>query len=352
MVQAAGAALLTPASLAILLAAFPPSQRAVAISLWASVGGLAAAVGPSLGAFVVDTVGWPWAFFINLPIGALAVWRGASVLQESRRPDTHTKAFPDLPGMFLLIIAVAAIAMGIVQADRWPGLQVAMTIGAGLTALLGFVTWIRTAADPLVPPALFDNRSYRFANIAMLAFGTAFAIMFFTLFFYLTGQWKYSLRLAGLAVTPGPLLVMPTALITGRLAARFGHRPFLISGSLLFAASGLWYLTIPGTEAAYLTHWLPGLLMSGLGVGLTLSSLSAAAAAGLPAAHYGIGSAVTQATRQIGSVLGVAITILLIGHAGAQRADFTLLYGIQVGLALLTTACCLAIDTRPKATGA
>jgi hypothetical protein len=106
-------------------------------------------------------------------------------------------------------------------------------------------------------------------------------------------------------------------------------------------------MVIPGSEAAYLTHWLPGLLMSGIGVGLTLSSLSAAAAARLPAEHYAIGSAVTQATRQIGSVIGVAITILVIGHAGAQRGDFTLLYGIQVALALLTAACCLAIDTRP-----
>ena len=116
------------------------------------------------------------------------------------------------------------------------------------------------------------------------------------------------------------LLVVPFAIITGRLAARFGHRPFLVGGSLIYAASGLWLLLVPGTQREYLTHWLPGLLLSGISVGMVLPSLSAAAVNRLPADQYAVGSAVNQATRQIGSVLGVAITVLLLGHAGVQRA--------------------------------
>ena len=108
-------------------------------------------------------------------------------------------------------------------------------------------------------------------------------------------------------------------------------------------------MLVPGAEPAYLTQWLPGLVMSGIAVGMVLPSLSAAAVNRLPADQYAVGSAVNQATRQIGSVLGVAITVLLLGHAGAHRGDFTWLYGLLVVLALLTAALCLPVNTRPHA---
>lgn len=347
IVQAVGAALLTPASLAIVLAAFPQSRRAVAVSLWGAVGGLAAAVGPSLGSFVVDSVGWPWAFFINLPLGGLALWRGAAILEESARPEARRRV--DWIGMALLIVAVGAIALGIVQSDSpaWARAEVSLAIATGAVSLIAFVAWARSTPAPLVDLALFRIPSYRYVNLATLAFGAAFAMMFFAVFFYLTGLWHYSLPQAGLAITPGPLLVIPTAIVTGRLAARLGHRPFLVGGALLYAVSGVWFALVPGLEPAYLRDWLPGLLMSGIGVGLVLPSLSGAAVSRLPAEHYAVGSAVNQATRQIGSVMGVAVTVLLIGHVGAQRDDFSLLYGIQVALAVLTAACCLPVDTRP-----
>ena len=174
-------------------------------------------------------------------------------------------------------------------------------------------------------------------------------MMFFAFFFYMTEVWHYSLPRAGLAITPGPLLVIPFAIVTGRLAARHGHRPFLVGGSLVYGAAGLWFMLVPGTEPAYATQWLPGLMLSGMGVGLVLPSLSAAAVNRLPADQYAVGSAVNQATRQIGSVLGVAITVLVLGHAGVVRGDFTLLYGLHVALALATAAFCLAVNTRPVA---
>ena len=185
-------------------------------------------------------------------------------------------------------------------------------------------------------------------NLATFSFGIAFAMMFFAFFFYMTGVWHYSLPRAGLAVTPGPLLVVPTAIVTGRLAARMGHRPFLVGGALIYAASGLWFLLMPGAEPAYLREWLPGLLLSGIGVGMVLPSLSGAAVNRLPAQHYAVGSAVNQATRQIGGVLGVAVTVLLLGHGAASHADFSPIYLGHVGLALLTALLCLAVDTRPR----
>jgi MFS family permease len=144
-------------------------------------------------------------------------------------------------------------------------------------------------------------------------------------------------------------MVVPTAIVAGRIAARTGHRPLLVIGSLVYAASGLWLLLVPGAEPAYLTEWLPGLFLSGIGVGMVLPSLSGAAVAGLPPAQYAVGSAVNQATRQLGSVLGVAVTVLLVGHAGLTHADFVPLYGMHVALALLTGALCLAVKTRPVA---
>ena len=150
-------------------------------------------------------------------------------------------------------------------------------------ALAAFVAWARVAPQPLVDLALFQHRSYRYANLATLSFGIAFAMMFFAFFFYMMGVWHYSLPKAGLAVTPGPLLVMPTAIVTGRLAARMGHRPFLVGGALLYAVAGLWFLLVPGAEPDYLGAWLPGLVLSGLSVGMVLPSLAGAAVSRLPA---------------------------------------------------------------------
>lgn len=347
--QAIGAALLTPASLALVLSAFPQSKRTVVVSLWGAVGGLAAAIGPSFGAFVVESVGWQWAFFINVPLGALSLWRGASLLREEKREGARKRV--DLVGMGLVVVGVGALALAIVQSEspHWPRSELLMAAATGAVALIAFVLWARQSADPLVDLRLFNNRTYTFVNLATLSFGIAFAMMFFGFFFYMTQIWRYSLPRAGLAITPGPLLVVITAIISGRIAARIGHRPFLVGGALLYAASGAWFLLVPGLTPDYLHHWLPGVVMSGIGVGLVLPSLSGAAVNKLPAEQYGVGSAVNQATRQIGSVLGVAITVLLLGHAGLQRGDFTLLYGLHVGLALVTAVLCLPVDTRPVA---
>ncbi len=348
VLQAIGAALLTPASLSIVLAVFAQNQRAVVVSLWGAVGGLAAAVGPSAGSFVIDHFGWPWAFYINLPIGGLALWRGALLLTESVKSGARRRI--DGVGMALLMLAVAAITLAIVEFDasHWSGTELVLMGATGFIASVLFVAWERRVHEPLVDLSLFRHRTYRYVNLATLTFGTAFSMMFLTFFFYMMNLWHYSLPQAGLAVTPGPLLVMPTAIVTGRLASRLGHRRFLVGGSLLYAVSSLWFLLVPGNEPNYLMHWLPGLVVSGIAVGLVLPSLSAAAVIRLPVAHYAVGSAVNQATRQIGSVLGVALTVALLGHAALQRTDFNALYLLHGALALLTGLLCLPVDTKPQ----
>ena len=349
VVQAIGAALLTPASLSMVLAAFPHERRAVVVASWGAVGAVAAAIGPSLGSLMADRFGWPWAFYINLPLGAISLWRGAVLLREARVPEARRHV--DLVGMLLLIVGVGAITLTIVEAESpaWSTVDHVAAIALGGLCVAAFIGWARVAKAPLIDLALFRHRTYTFVNLATFTYGVAFAMMFFTFFFFMRGIWHYSLPLAGLAIAPGPLLVAPTAVLSGRIAARFGHRPLLVGGALVYGSSGLWYLLVPGTEPAYLTHWLPGLLLSGIGTGMTLPSLSAAAVNRLPIHQYAVGSAVNQATRQIGAVFGVALTVLLLGHGSLVRSDFTPVYAVHVGLALLTALLCLPVNTRPGA---
>ena len=347
MLQAVGAALLTPASLSMVLAAFPQDRRAVVVASWGAVGAVAAAIGPSLGSLMADRFGWPWAFYVNLPLGAISLWRGVTLLTEARIPAARRHV--DVPGMLLLIGGIGAVTLSIVEAEakRWTATDHVVVAVGGLLSLVAFVGWAKVAKAPLVDLGLFRHRAYRFANLATFTYGTAFAMMFFTFFFYMRAIWHYSLPLAGLAIAPGPLLVAPVAVLSGRIAGRVGHRPLLVGGALVYGASGLWYLLVPGIEPAYLTHWLPGLLLAGIGTGMTLPSLSAAAVSRLPIHQYAVGSAVNQATRQIGAVFGVALTVLLLGHGSLVRADFGPVYVLHIALSVLTALLCLPIDTRP-----
>jgi EmrB/QacA subfamily drug resistance transporter len=347
VLQAVGAALITPASLSLVLGAFPADRRAVVVSLWGAVGGLAAALGPSIGAAVVDALGWRWAFFLNLPLGLLAWWRGRGRLTEWQ--DAKGDATLDGVGIGLLITGVGALAFGIVEADvlGWRSFTVLASLTAGFALLALFVTWARHKPNPALDLSLFADRTYRYVNLATLSFGIVFSMMFFAMFFFLMQVWHYPLPQAGLAVSPGPSLVVPVAMVAGRIAARVGHRPLLVSGSLLYAAGGLWLYLRVGPNPDYLGVWLPGLLMTGTAVGLVLPSLSGAAVARLAPARFGVGSAVNQSVRQMGSVLGVAATVALVGHANPQIADFQLLYMTHMGLALITAILCLRVDTRP-----
>jgi EmrB/QacA subfamily drug resistance transporter len=347
VVQAIGAALLTPASLSLILDAFPQQKRAVAVSMWGAVGGLAAAIGPSLGTFIVDSMGWPWAFYINLPIGAAALAIGVPKLRESRIPGKVQHV--DVIGMLLLIASVGCAALALTQQESkdWSRNTITAIAMVAAIALVAFIAWASKARNPLVDLNLFRNPTYSAVNLATLSFSMAFAMMFFGFFSYMTSIWHYSLPQAGIAVTPGPLMVVPVAVISGRFAARIGHRPGLVLGSLVYAASGLWLALVPGVTSAYWTQWFPALILSGIGVGMVLPSLSGAATARLPQSQYGVGSAVNQAVRQIGSVLGVAFTIVLIGHVTLVRDDFTVLYGLHVALALATGVFCLVVNTKP-----
>ena len=345
--QAIGAALLLPASLSIVLAAFPSENRAVVVSLWGAVGGLAAALGPSVGSWLIDMWGWRWAFFINLPLGAISLWRGLRGFTESRNPENGAPL--DLVGVTLIAVGVGALALGLIKSEAlgWSSTPVLWALGFGVVALGAFVPWARRNAAPAIDLTLFDNDTYRFVNLATLSFGTAFAMMFFGFFLFMTDIWRYPTAVAGLAATPGPLIVVPVSVLAGRFARRFGHRPMLIAGSLTCALGGLWYYLVPGTDPNFLRHWLPGMALTGVGTGMVLPSLSGAAVAKLEPRRFGVGSAVNQAVRQVGSVLGVAMAVVLVGGVDPGLQSFKTLFLVQIGLMLLTALLCVPVDTRP-----
>lgn len=346
--QSVGACLLSPAALAIVLEAFPREKRMIVMGAWGAVGALAAALGPGVGSFIIDMGGWQWAFYINIPIGLFCIWQSFTILQESMQP--RDKMHLDWVGILQLIIGVGAISFGIVElnSEYWSKPELIGIVLGGLTILLSYIPWARTNSEPLFDLDLFKNKTFLFANLAGLIFAIAFAIMFFSFFFWMKNIWHFSQSLAGAAIMPGPLTVVPTAILSGKLASRIGHRRLLITGTITYALSGLWFMLMPDASPDYTTEWLPGLLLSGMSVGLVLPSLSAASVFGLPSKDYAVGSAINHAVRQVGTVIGVSLTVLLLANPDLQINDFHRMYLIHITLALITTMLCIPINTHPK----
>lgn len=348
VLQAVGAALLGPSSLALILEAFPQSKRAQVMSGWGAVGALAAAIGPALGSLIIDSMGWEWAFFLNIPVGLYCLVKGIPILHESKNSHTHIRL--DIVGMCLIILSVSLLTTCIIDVnsgDLSPN-QFHLMLITGIGLLLAFILWCKKTTDPLIDMGLFKNQTYRFVNMAAVLFSIAFAMMFFSFFFFMSSMWHYSLPKAGLAITPGPLSVIPVAIISGKIASKVGHRNILIIGCLMFASSAFWYLNIPGLTPDYIGSWLPGQLITGAAIGMVMPSLSAAAVHDLPKKDYAIGSAINQAIRQIGTVIGVAITVVLLVHPHIQLEDFHKIYQLQIGLVLAAALLVTQVDTRPK----
>jgi EmrB/QacA subfamily drug resistance transporter len=313
VLQGAGAAFLVPASVALLIGAYPPERRTHMVALWGGVGALAVATGPSLGAAIVSAGGWRWAFFVNLPIGAALLVLARRTLIESRGHDGAAR--PDYLGAVLISVALGAIVLALSQGATWGWSDpriVAAFVGAVAIAA-AFVRRSRRHPNPVVDPALFADRSFVTANLATFVYAAGFFAMLLGNILFLTGVWHYSIMSAGLAVTPGPLVVAGVAGPAGKLASRVGFRPVLVAGAACFAGGLGWYVAHVDATASYIAHWLPGTLIVGLGIGLTFPVLSAAAVSSLPAHRYAVGSAVNQTARQIGGAIGIAVLVMLLG---------------------------------------
>ena len=314
VVQGAGAAFLTPASVALLIGAFPQERRTQMVALWGGVGALAVATGPSLGATIVSAGGWRWAFLVNLPAALVVLLLGRRVLVESE-PDPDTRR-PDYAGVALVSISLAALVLAVSEGTNW-GWSDARIVTAFVVAVTLGALFLRRSArhpQPVLDLTLFRERSFAAANAATVVYAMGFFPMLLANVLFLTGVWGYTILQAGLAITPAPLVVAAVSFPAGRLAGRFGFRPVLLAGAGFFAAGLLWYVAMVDATPDFVGRWLPGALTIGLGVGFTFPVLSAAAVSSLPPHRFGIGSAVNQTARQIGGALGIAVLVMIIGE--------------------------------------
>jgi hypothetical protein len=347
-VQAMGAGVMVPASLSLLLAVVPEQQRARALGSWSALGALGAALGPVIGGGLVE-IGWRWVFWVNLPVGIVAVLLALRLVPESR--DETQRRRPDLLGALFLALAVGLVAAALIETADWGwasagvwGLLLAALLCAGAVALRS-----SRHPAPVLELGLFRSRVFSGSVAASVLYYAAFGAFLLNTVEFLTEVWRYSPLQAGLAIAPGPLMVLPFArLVAPRLITLLrGVGRVAALGCALGAVSQVVWLVLIQAGPAYVSHLLPAQLLGGAGVGLAIPSLLGAGSAGLPTAHLGTGSGILNTARQVGTVLGVAALVAALTAAGADPLTAAR-HGVVLVIAFFVAAgvVCLAVLVR------
>ncbi len=346
--QAAGAALLVPASLALVIAAFPPERRAHGIGIWGAAGAIAAGLGPPTGGLLVELGGWRWAFLINLPFGLAALLVSRRHLTESRAPGR--RVLPDLAGAALLAAAMTALNLAVIEGSDWGWTSVPVVACFLATVVLGLL-FVRSSArhrSPMLDPTLLQLRSFVVGNLATLAAGFGFYAYLLTNILWLQYIWRYTVLEAGLALVPGALVAAVVAARVGPIAAARGYRWFVVPGALVWASAYLWYHERVGLVPNFWAEWMPGQVLSGLGVGLTLPLLASAAMASVPGGRYATASAIVSSSRQLGGVLGIAILVVLLGEPTPATAVTVFHHGWVLSIVAFVVVAAIAIALPRK----
>jgi EmrB/QacA subfamily drug resistance transporter len=344
VLQGVGAALVLPASQALVLDSFPVEKRSTGVGLWGAAAAAAAATGPTLGGSLVELADWRLVFLVNLPLGVAILLAGRRALAE--RPSRDSR-LPDLMGALMLALALALVTLGIVEGNDW-GWTAASTLGsfaAGALLLAAMIARSLRHPRPIVEPDLFAQRSFRIGNLGTLLFSAAFFSIVLGNVLFLTSIWGYTVLQAGLATLPGPAWTTVVSGPAGRLADRFGQRAIVVPGTLLFAA-GVMVLRSAGPHPDWLGLWLPGATLTGIGIGLAFPTLGSAAVRDVPIDRFATASAVNAACRQIGAVLGTAILIAIVGDPATLAEALSVsdgAYLFAVIAALLAGAVTLAL---------
>ncbi len=315
VIQACGAGMMVPASLSILLSTVPAEARVGAIGTWSAFGALGAALGPVIGGSLVQ-VGWRWVFWVNLPVALLAVALSARVLPESR--DEADLGRPDTLGAGLLALSIGLLALALVEGPGWGwgSIRVLVVFAASLGTGAAVVLRSRRHRSPVLELAMLADRTFAGTVATSILYYAAFGAWLLALVEFLTGVWHFSPVLAGLAIAPGPLMVLPFArVVAPRLAGVFGGPGRVAAiGATVNAASCVLWLFHMRAHADYPIQLLPSQLIGGIGVGLTIPTLLSAGTAHLAPARFGTGSGIINMARQIGTVIGVAALIAVLSH--------------------------------------
>jgi EmrB/QacA subfamily drug resistance transporter len=358
MLQAAGAAMLMPTSLGLALSVFPAHQRGNAVGVWAGVGALAAGGGPLFGALLVGS-SWRWIFLINVPVILAALAAGAVVLPRPggqcagrRRSERGMRGSQragwriDSLGTVLVLGAVGLVCTGLIEAPGWPSARTGLVVAAGLVLAIAFVFHIRRHPEPLVSPRLFAARRFSAGAIGLVTYYTGFAAMLLGTTLLLTVEWRFPVLQAAACIAPGPITAGVISPFSGRLWARFGVPSTVVTGAALFAAAGAWPLATAGYVPAYTAVVLPSMLLWGVANALIQPSLFASADAA-PQAQLASGSAVLSMGRQLGSAVGVAVLVAVLGDRPAgDLAGYDRAWMVVLVTAAMTAAAGLAVGGR------
>jgi EmrB/QacA subfamily drug resistance transporter len=331
VVQGVGAAMMNPATLSIIAAAFPPRERGTAIGIWAGVSALALAIGPLVGGLLTEHVGWEWIFFINVPVGVLGVVASYLLIDESK--DTSQEQRLDLPGLVTGGLGLFALTYGLIEANSygWGSPRIVGSFVVGAVLLVSFVLLERHQRLPMLDLSLFRSGTFTGANLVVLLTALSMFGVFFFVSLYMQNILGYSAVQAGAAFLPMTLLIVVVAPIAGRLTDRVGSRWLMASGMTLLGIQLVYFSTL-GIGA---TFWnlLPAMIIGGFGMAMTMTPSAAAAVRSVPVAKSGVGSAVLNSFRQVGGSVGIALMGAIVASSvGDQRSPEAFVHGFQNAL--------------------
>jgi EmrB/QacA subfamily drug resistance transporter len=358
-VQGVGAALMNPATLSIIVATFPPRQRGQAIGIWAGVSALALAIGPLAGGLIVQHINWNWIFFINVPVGALAIVVSQFAIRESR--DTSHEQSIDLPGLLTSIGFLFSLSYALVEGNRhgWTSPEILGLFAASGVLLVAFVVLELRQRLPMLDLSLFRIGAFTGANVVALLVTLSMFGVFFFVSLYVQKILHFSPTQAGATFLPMVLLISFIAPITGKLSDRIGSRWLMGGGMTLLGISLLLYERI-GLHSNFWTL-LPPMIVGGVGMAMTMSPMTSAAMGAVPVEKAGVGSGVLNSFRQVGGSLGIALMGAIVASylhhpttspAAAQDYVNGLHAGFGVAAAITFVAAGVAVAlvrTRPEA---
>ena len=351
-VQGLGAAMVMPLSLTILVAAFPPERRGAIIGIWGALGGLGVAGGPLVGGAVTQGLDWHWIFWINVPIGVVALILSRFRLAETRGPATRL----DLVAAGLVAGGASGILWGLIRAGQigWGAVEVIAAFAAGLALLAAFIVWEARATEPMLPLRLFGSRAFT-ASIAagFLMSGSIFSAAFLIAQFFQIGL-GYSPLEGGLRILPWtatPFLIAP---IGGALSDRVGRRPVLFVGLTLQAIGLTWLAASASIETGY-GLMIPPLVLAGVGISLALPVAPAAVLGSVSPADVGKASGVNSTMQRFGAAFAIAVASAVfaangqLGTAAAFTTGFRPALTVVAAMSLLGALAALAISHQPAA---
>jgi MFS family permease len=345
VLQGAGAAILTPSSLGVVLPVFAPRSRPAVIAAWAAVGSVGAAAGPPLGGLLVQA-SWRWVFLVNLPLGLVSIWYAARRLNESRDPGA--RGLPDIGGTLALMLGVGALNLALVKGREWgwdaTGTLASFAAAAALTA----VAVVRSGRHPVpvLELPILRVRPFALAVAAALVFFTAFAGVILAGVLFLTQVWGHSILRAGLELAVGPLAAIVFATVASRLGPRIGMATLGVAGGFLVAVGLLLNATRIGLAPDYAGAFLPGQVLTGAGIGLSIPAVTAVAVAAVTPARFATAIGISAMFRQVGAALGVAAFVAIVGTPARDQAIDAYRHGWVFMAAAATAGALLMLAAR------